>query len=318
MRQPPLLFELLHRHQDRGVDDLLTFAELLDHLGHGRLATVPQQFHHLGLQVSQAMQRSFFHRASYLRRYDVRRWILAKPRPRQENSLTADGEGNRASPGASASPTARRKNRLRTPVGLSAPHGIRCQPCSSATLPTMTGSLRSRMHAARANSRSNVNAPVSIRPDQKALHVVPARQRQNVFRSACRRAVQVVCGGDSVVHLLFQLRGPAGDLFDRPAAEGRVSVQRSSSRAGSFPRSCSCMRFTAPLAGQVGDRFPRKLVIMAGLYVWMRVTGFTALCTDFLGVCRRPRCGGTGRDVLFSGVDVAGQRLPRQGHALAR
>jgi MFS family permease len=38
---------------------------------------------------------------------------------------------------------------------------------------------------------------------------------------------------------------------------------------------------TAPLAGQVGDHFPRKLVILAGLYVWSAVTGFTALCQSF-------------------------------------
>jgi MFS family permease len=36
---------------------------------------------------------------------------------------------------------------------------------------------------------------------------------------------------------------------------------------------------TAPFAGQVGDRFPRKLVILGGLYVWSIVTGFTSLCT---------------------------------------
>jgi MFS family permease len=36
---------------------------------------------------------------------------------------------------------------------------------------------------------------------------------------------------------------------------------------------------SAPLAGQVGDRIPRKLVILAGLYVWSGITGFTALCS---------------------------------------
>src|SRR5664279_774152 len=38
---------------------------------------------------------------------------------------------------------------------------------------------------------------------------------------------------------------------------------------------------TAPLAGQVGDHFSRKVVILAGLYVWSAVTGFTALCQSF-------------------------------------
>ena len=37
---------------------------------------------------------------------------------------------------------------------------------------------------------------------------------------------------------------------------------------------------TAPLAGQVVDRYPRKVIILVGLYVWSAVTGFTALCTN--------------------------------------
>lgn len=36
---------------------------------------------------------------------------------------------------------------------------------------------------------------------------------------------------------------------------------------------------TAPIAGQISDRFSRKLVILAGLYVWSIVTGFTAVCS---------------------------------------
>jgi MFS family permease len=35
----------------------------------------------------------------------------------------------------------------------------------------------------------------------------------------------------------------------------------------------------APFAGRVGDRYPRKLVIIAGLYIWSIITGFTALCS---------------------------------------
>ncbi|HZO90108.1 MAG TPA: MFS transporter, partial [Chthonomonadaceae bacterium] len=35
----------------------------------------------------------------------------------------------------------------------------------------------------------------------------------------------------------------------------------------------------APLAGQVGDRYPRKWVILGGLYVWSLITGLTAHCT---------------------------------------
>lgn len=35
---------------------------------------------------------------------------------------------------------------------------------------------------------------------------------------------------------------------------------------------------SAPLAGQVGDKFPRKLLILGGLLVWSAVTGATAFC----------------------------------------
>ena len=38
---------------------------------------------------------------------------------------------------------------------------------------------------------------------------------------------------------------------------------------------------SAPIAGPVGDRFSRKIVILVGLYVWSTITGFTALCTKF-------------------------------------
>ncbi|MBX9789525.1 MAG: MFS transporter [Pirellulales bacterium] len=36
---------------------------------------------------------------------------------------------------------------------------------------------------------------------------------------------------------------------------------------------------TAPLAGQVGDRYSRKVLILGGLAVWSVITGLTALCT---------------------------------------
>lgn len=35
----------------------------------------------------------------------------------------------------------------------------------------------------------------------------------------------------------------------------------------------------APIAGVVGDRYPRKYVILAGLYIWSAITGLTSLCT---------------------------------------
>jgi len=36
---------------------------------------------------------------------------------------------------------------------------------------------------------------------------------------------------------------------------------------------------TAPLAGQVGDKFSRKAVILGGLTIWSVITGFTAACS---------------------------------------
>ena len=36
---------------------------------------------------------------------------------------------------------------------------------------------------------------------------------------------------------------------------------------------------TAPFAGAVGDKYPRKALIIGGLYVWSLVTGFTSLCS---------------------------------------
>ena len=35
---------------------------------------------------------------------------------------------------------------------------------------------------------------------------------------------------------------------------------------------------SSPFAGQIGDRFPRKLLILGGLFVWSAVTGATAFC----------------------------------------
>ena len=37
--------------------------------------------------------------------------------------------------------------------------------------------------------------------------------------------------------------------------------------------------FAAPFAGHTGDRYPRKWVILGGLYIWSLITGLTAQCT---------------------------------------
>ena len=35
----------------------------------------------------------------------------------------------------------------------------------------------------------------------------------------------------------------------------------------------------SPLAGVTGDKFKRKWIIIAGLYIWSLCTGFTTFCT---------------------------------------
>src|ERR1700733_10237248 len=39
----------------------------------------------------------------------------------------------------------------------------------------------------------------------------------------------------------------------------------------------------SPLAGWVGDRFPRKWIIVLGVFTWSLFTGFTALCSRLWG-----------------------------------
>lgn len=56
---------------------------------------------------------------------------------------------------------------------------------------------------------------------------------------------------------------------------------------------------TASIAGQVGDSNSRKFVIMAGLYVWSAVTGFTALCTGFWGFVTVRAAEGLGETFYF-------------------
>lgn len=56
---------------------------------------------------------------------------------------------------------------------------------------------------------------------------------------------------------------------------------------------------TAPFAGQVGDRYSRKFVILAGLYVWSAVTGFTALCSKVWQFILVRGAEGLGETVYF-------------------
>ncbi len=56
---------------------------------------------------------------------------------------------------------------------------------------------------------------------------------------------------------------------------------------------------TAPLAGQLSDKVSRKLVILAGLYVWSIVTGFTALCSKVWQFVLVRGAEGLGETVYF-------------------
>ena len=57
--------------------------------------------------------------------------------------------------------------------------------------------------------------------------------------------------------------------------------------------------FSAPVAGQLADRVSRKFVILAGLYVWSAVTGFTALCSQVWQFVLVRGAEGLGETVYF-------------------
>lgn len=56
---------------------------------------------------------------------------------------------------------------------------------------------------------------------------------------------------------------------------------------------------TAPIAGQISDRASRKIVILAGLYVWSIVTGFTAICSKVWQFVLVRGAEGLGETVYF-------------------
>ena len=74
----------------------------------------------------------------------------------------------------------------------------------------------------------------------------------------------------------------------------------------------------APFAGMVGDRFRRKHVILGGLIFWSLITVATALSTRYWHLVVFRGAGRIRRGVLLSGLDVADQRVARQGDAVAR
>ena len=73
---------------------------------------------------------------------------------------------------------------------------------------------------------------------------------------------------------------------------------------------------SAPVAGQVVDLYSRKIAHPRRAFCLELVTGLTAFCTKVWQFVYRAWLRRAGRDVLFSGLDVADQRLPRAAHAL--
>ena len=55
----------------------------------------------------------------------------------------------------------------------------------------------------------------------------------------------------------------------------------------------------SPLAGQLGDRYSRKWVLLGGLYIWSLVTGFTAICSKFWHFVLVRGAEGLGETVYF-------------------
>ena len=74
----------------------------------------------------------------------------------------------------------------------------------------------------------------------------------------------------------------------------------------------------APLAGMVVDRVTRKTAILGGLQVWSLICMATALSQNFRHLFFFRAAEGLGETFYFPGLDVAHQRLPRPGDALAR
>ena len=69
----------------------------------------------------------------------------------------------------------------------------------------------------------------------------------------------------------------------------------------------------APIAGDTGDRFPRKWVILTGLYIWSAITGLTGLCTRVWQFVAVRGAEGLGETFLLPGLHGVNQRLSHTG-----
>ena len=124
-------------------------------------------------------------------------------------------------------------------------------------------------------------------------------------------------GGAAVVRVPVQLRGPAGDLFGVPAAQGgdaperratgvrRVVVHVGVRRGGAIRRDGG-----RSLPAETRDS--RRADFLVADY---RRDGALHALLASGGVSR---AGGIGGGLLLSGLDVADQRVARQGDAVAR
>ena len=82
---------------------------------------------------------------------------------------------------------------------------------------------------------------------------------------------------DALVHLLFQLCRSPGDLLRFPVIEKQYHLSKTD--LGLIGAAFTWVyALASPVAGHIGDRYPRKWVILGGLFVWSLITGLTAQC----------------------------------------
>src|ERR1700722_5216557 len=126
----------------------------------------------------------------------------------------------------------------------------------------------------------------------------------------------VVCGGDSLVHLVFQLRGSAGDLFCFPAAGAGIGAEHGSARAVG-ERVCLGLRIERVFRGICsGSGFTEEGDPDRALCVELHLHVYRLDARLQLAVCAAGG-GGTWRNDLLSGGGIAGQRLSREEDAIA-
>src|SRR6266542_1911559 len=124
--------------------------------------------------------------------------------------------------------------------------------------------------------------------------------------------VPVGRGRHALVGLPVQLRRPAGHLLGVPTARGGDGPLRRPTRGGRRSvhvgvRGRPAVRRRRRRSGEPEGPDPRRAAVLVGRHPGDRV-GHGVLASGPV-----PGAGGAGRGVLLPGVDVAPERLPRQG-----